>query len=213
MANYTNKFTVINRKAAGKDIGMITQRKTLLPQANLRKSSLSLRTLNKDTGVFKDESKVRDVVKQKAGTLTTENVSGATFRWEILFNGEYQVVKDVVTQKELGSIFAITNASDESAINGFQASINDIAEPLAPGVAATAGNSIATVAISGTQMNNLYTNNSGITHGTMATQSNPLFVGNLEPGLPGDDTLTAAWVNVLISTQSPEPSDDAEHCF
>ena len=115
MADYTNKFTVINRKSKAKEIGRVTERNTL-KAPTFRKSTKNLRTYNKETGVFKNESKVRDIIKEKGGVASKEVVSGATFMWEIEFNGEYQMVKDVVTQKEMESIFAITNIYKTSLI-------------------------------------------------------------------------------------------------
>ena len=206
MANYTNRFTVINRKAKPTEAGRLTERNAISQTATLKDSKINLRTLNKETGVFKDESKVRGIVRKKAGTLSKESVSGATFRWEIEFNGQYQLVKDAVTQKELQSVFAITNTSEDTAVNGFQAGINDIAEPLGVGVSANAGNSITTVAISGNDMNTLYTNHS---FSTKNNNNNNIFVGNLQPSPPHDNTLTNAFINVLIATQSPEPQNNS----
>jgi hypothetical protein len=205
MSNYTNRFTVINRQPKGTEVGRSTTRTTVLP-VTLRDSAIGLRTLNKDTGVLKEESKVRGIISRKSGTIGNEQVTGATFRWEIEFNGEYQVVKEVVTQKEMTSIFAITNASDDSAINGFQASINDIAEP-------NSTTNSTSVAISGTQMNNLYTNNSVVATG-IAVNNNSLFVGNMQPAPPLDAALTASFVNATLATQIPEPEPSSEtDCF
>lgn len=180
-----NKFTVINKKPKATDKAVTTKRTKRVGEASYKKSNVDLRTYNKEKKSFDRESKTRDVIAQAPNTVREENVEGATFKWEMTFNGQAEVVKEVITQKELQELFVLTNASEDATIRAFEDNIAILADPYS-------ANTSVSVELPANTIHTLYTE----------PNNNSIFNEHVLAG-PGATLTTQAIGNINISVLNP----------
>ena len=201
---FVNKFTVIQRKSKPTEENVVTERK-VIGKPTFRKSRKDLRTYDEKTKQFKRESKVRDIVSKQDG-ISTEFVEGATFKWEITFNGEKHTLKEVITRKELQELFVKTNELEGDAGN-LETNIEAMAEP-------TSSTTSVEVELDGDILQPLF----------VETQENAIFASGIHSpnSGPGNGLTGEPYNNWNVSPANPTSSggpaptpsdDDADECF
>jgi len=120
-------FTVLTRKPTARG-GDIKTERTITSKGILKGGVLDIKDYDKE----KETIKVREESKKmlgKQGGISSELVSGATFRWEHIHNTHKHVVKEVVTLKELKVVMDKTDESSDVDIAAFKTNIIAAVEP------------------------------------------------------------------------------------
>ena len=121
-------FTVLTRKPTARG-GEIKTERTITSKGTLKDGVLDIKDYDKEKETIKVRKESKKMLGKQGGRISSELVSGATFRWEHKHNTHYYVVKEVVTLKELICVMEKTDLSGDVDIAAFKTNIIAAAEP------------------------------------------------------------------------------------
>jgi len=120
-------FTVLTRKPTARG-GEIKTERRVVSKGIVKDGILDKKEYDKEKETITVKKESKEMLKKQGG-VSSELVSGATFRWEHIHNTHKHVVKEVVTLKELKVVMEKTDLSEDSDIAAFRTDIIAAAEP------------------------------------------------------------------------------------